>query len=199
MNNNLNNSELYIQLNSGNIINKYYVENGVIKENENFDLYFNTSSNSENVFLQNILKCLNALELEFYSDKNIHKSRDTDLIKALTHYKINTARNDMTSVVLIKENSFFSLNQRQNAKPKDIKDLIMLIKRNFTKILNADCIEKVIYNRNELGKDFSGNDLIIESDDKKEFLISNVVFYTLIKLIYKTDLTEVINDDVIEE
>lgn len=194
MSNEVNNINLHIDINSGNIINKYYVENGIVLERENFDLYFNEITEESSFILNMKEKYLSKINLELFSDKDFNRSNDTELLKALEFYKINFIRNKITSLVLIRKDAFYSLNQNKNVDPKDIKDLICFVKSKLNLILNSNEPEKIIYKKREL-PDFKQNELICLSEDKEEFLISNIVLFSIIKLIYKIDNTDIKEND----
>jgi len=184
---------IHQHLNSGKIINKYYFKEGVIAEHESFDSYFNETSEHQEFIKVKMSKYLNDLDLAITTDKDssLRKTNDNELEVALDYYNIDYRKDKSTCIFLIKQESYFSLNQLKNVNAEDVKKMIYYIKSNINLIKNTREPEKIIHKISKVGK-LSHNSMLIMSDDKTEFLIPNLVLYSIIKLMYKIDIMEIL-------
>ena len=185
----INNVVLHKELNELKILNKFYIENGEVKEKEFFDLYLDNTTN-EGQFLEDFKnKYLKKIDLDIYFDNKIDFTKDEELSKAFSYLELkNNFSNTTTSLTLFRNK--YSLSQKSNINPHSLKALILLVKKNLDIIKGSNEPEKIIYNFNDL-KGFKNDKHLLELDDSNNyFLLSNIVLFEIFRFIYRIEVSK---------
>ncbi len=185
----INNVVLHKELNELKILNKFYIENGEVKEKEFFDLYLDNTTN-EGQFLENFKnKYLKKLDLDIYFDNKVDFNKDEELSKAFSYLELkNNFNKNTTSFTLFR--SKYSLSQKATISPYSLKALIILVKKNLDIIKSSNEPEKIIYNFSDL-KGFKNDKHLLELDDSNNhFLLSNIVLFEIFRFIYRIEVSK---------
>ncbi len=185
----INNVVLHKELNELKILNKFYIENGEVKEKEFFDLYLDNTTN-EGQFLEDFKnKYLKKLDLDIYFDNKVDFNKDEELSKAFSYLELkNNFNKNTTSFTLFR--SKYSLSQKATISPYSLKALIILVKKNLDIIKSSNEPEKIIYNFSDL-KGFKNDKHLLELDDSNNhFLLSNIVLFEIFRFIYRIEVSK---------
>lgn len=185
----INNVVLHKELNELKILNKFYIENGEVKEKEFFDLYLDNTT-KEGQFLEDFKnKYLKKLDLDVYFDNKIDFNQDEELSKAFSYLELkNNFSKNTTSLTLFRNK--YSLSQKASINPYSLKALILLVKKNLDVIKGSNEPEKIIYNFNDL-KGFKNDKHLLELDDSNNyFLLSNIVLFEIFRFIYRIEVSK---------
>lgn len=185
----INNVVLHKELNELKILNKFYIENGEVKEKEFFDLYLDNTTN-EGQFLEDFKnKYLKKLDLDIYFDNKVDFNKDEELSKAFSYLELkNNFNKNTTSFTLFR--SKYSLSQKATISPYSLKALILLVKKNLDIIKSSNEPEKIIYNFSDL-KGFKNDKHLLELDDSNNhFLLSNIVLFEIFRFIYRIEVSK---------
>lgn len=185
----INNVVLHKELNELKILNKFYIENGEVKEKEFFDLYLDNTTN-EGQFLEDFKnKYLKKLDLDIYFDNKVDFNTDEELSKAFSYLELkNNFNKNTTSFTLFR--SKYSLSQKATISPYSLKALILLVKKNLDIIKSSNEPEKIIYNFSDL-KGFKNDKHLLELDDSNNhFLLSNIVLFEIFRFIYRIEVSK---------
>lgn len=185
----INNVVLHKELNELKILNKFYIENGEVKEKEFFDLYLDNTTN-EGQFLEDFKnKYLKKIDLDIYFDNKVDFTKDEELREAFSYLELkDNFSNTTTSLALFRNK--YSLSQKSNINPHSLKALILLVKKNLDIIKCSNEPEKIIYNFNDL-KGFKNDKHLLELDDSNNyFLLSNIVLFEIFRFIYRIEVSK---------
>lgn len=185
----INNVVLHKELNELKILNKFYIENGEVKEKEFFDTYLDNTTN-EGQFLEDFKnKYLKKLDLDVYFDNKVDFNKDEELSKAFSYLELkNNFSKNTTSLTLFRNK--YSLSQKATISPYSLKALIILVKKNLDVIKGSNEPEKIIYNFSDL-KGFKNDKHLLELDDSNNhFLLSNIVLFEIFRFIYRIEVSK---------
>lgn len=185
----INNVVLHKELNELKILNKFYIENGEVKEKEFFDLYLDNTTN-EGQFLEDFKnKYLKKLDLDIYFDNKVDFNTDEELSKAFSYLELKNNFNKNTTSFTLFRNKY-ALSQKATISPYSLKALILLVKKNLDIIKSSNEPEKIIYNFSDL-KGFKNDKHLLELDDSNNyFLLSNIVLFEIFRFIYRIEVSK---------